>query len=146
MILTISFFHASLDYHERLLRQPILSPGGAFLVQSRRRTQVACVDLTCEKPRRALVSATSRRHSWIVLALGVCRSHAILLRPTIGRRLGRSRHENSPGRLTTSAARTNMVRLIRRPGRPQLFQRIRLRLFEPGLASAASPFPLNGLL
>jgi hypothetical protein len=43
----------------------------------------------------------------------------LLLRQTIYRHLHRSRAQNSPGRLTISAARTNTVRLIRRTVRPQ---------------------------
>jgi hypothetical protein len=70
---------------------------------------------------------------------------------------------NSPGRLTISAARTNMVRRIRRTVRPQRIpsegaclgalrvggcNRLRLRVFEPAASHLpASPFPRHeGLL
>jgi len=69
--------------HEYLLRRPILSPGGAFLVRSSRRTastppsamgygefripknatRSRAGSFTCEQPRQVSVSNASRRHS-----------------------------------------------------------------------------------
>jgi hypothetical protein len=57
--------------------------------------------------------------SFVTPYLEVSLSHAILLWQTICRHLVVLRPETVPGRLTISAARTNMVRLIRRTVRPQ---------------------------
>ncbi len=82
--------------HERLLQRPILSPGGAFLVRSPRRTASTPASSSLARSPGGLRSQPLRDGIHELSGLGVCPSHAILLRQTICRHLRRSRPETVP--------------------------------------------------
>src|SRR5687767_11225149 len=90
----------------------------------------------------ALHRSTSR-HS-----LGVCPSHAILLRQTICSHLGRSRPKTVPAASPSRRRAQTWCDLFVAPCALNIFQRIRLWFFRAcGLASASISFPRNeGLL